>query len=301
MTNNFKSPLGVLTIIVGLLVAGIWPTAGHAQCSVDRWSAQTGDNAFSVGQQTPTSQNKRFVGECGFRVSVAGTATFVTDNSPGTLGLGTDGKYIVRFYAYLDQSESGPDPILLFAGASGPAMDGSDDEVQIWYNWPSQQDLSMRVYHNGGETTSQALANVGSPGSWHAIGFEWEASGNQDNVLFFVDDSFQDSLSVDTTNRTITLAHLGNVNAADNGTAVHFDDFDSRRSNRPELFQPWSVTGADSCTVTDIRALRNEVRTAGSANPSFVAGVADCTADGSVNVTDIRCVRNFVRSGTCSP
>lgn len=213
-----------------LLLAGVALTAclgfafnAQAQtCTIVNWTGtEVGVSDSNAGtQNTAGSSNRRYGGPCGLRVPVDGSAHYVVDPSPAS-----EGAYIARFYVFLDNA--GSDPIQLFG-----ADDGTDDQVQVWYNL-SPGELTLRVFDNGSPASPVDLSEPVGAG-WHSVEFVWEAAGTPD-IRFSVDGNTDLTTSApDTSGLSIVNASLGNVDGgATGGGSIDFDDFDSRRVDRP--------------------------------------------------------------------
>lgn len=266
------------------LLAGIALTAclgfalnAQAQtCTVNNWASATALADADAGTQG--NDNRRYGGPCGLQVDVDGTARYVTDDSPSS-----ESTYIARFYAFLDNA--GSDAMVVFA-----ADDGTNDQIQVWYNFPNAGDLTLRVYDNGGSPSDLTEAGVGS--GWHSVELVWDAAASSD-IRLSVDGAADLTASPDTSGIAIANAHLGNVDgAATGGGTVDFDDFDSRRMDRPGRLMVGDANDDSAVNVLDASALFSE-----SAGSGFAAGQPDCNEDGNVNVLDASCIFNISAGG----
>ncbi|AKS41052.1 hypothetical protein [Wenzhouxiangella marina] len=272
----------VKTLLAGVAMSALLGLSINAQaqtCTVGNWDAATGVSDADTGtQDTGATSNRRFGGPCGLRVPVAGAPAFVTDNSPTA-----EGTYIARFYGFFDSA--GASPVVVFAAA-----DGTDtDQVQVWYNVPTANDLTMRVFRAGG-SDDLTFADVGT--GWHSVELVWEAAAAAD-VRFSVNGAADLTVTADTSGITLASAHLGNVDGAGGGTSMDFDAFDSRRISRPGRLCPGLTDEARAVlpgdtgvrlAVTDALAIFNEFATNGN---SPAAGMPDFDENGSVNPTDV--------------
>lgn len=268
MTDGRKALLAGVALVACL---GFAFNAQAQTCVVSNWAGgATGLSDANAGTQG--SSNRRYGGPCGLRVAVDGSARYVSDNSP-------DGEttYIARFYAFLDNA--GSNPTILFAGD-----DGANDQIQVWYNFPNAGDLTLRVFDNGAATTDVTEPSVG-PG-WHSIEFKWEAAASAE-ILFSVDGAadLTASPAPDTSNLSISNAHLGNVDGAAGGGTIDFDDFDSRRIDRPGRLMVGDADDSLGVNVFDAIAVIGEYQ-----DGIYAAGQPDCDENGSVNVFDAICV-----------
>ncbi len=265
-------------LLAGIALTACLGFAFNAQaqtCTVSNWASATGLSDADAGTQGAT--NRRYGGPCGLQVDVDGTVRHVTDDTPAT-----EASYIARFYAFLDNA--GSNPVLLFA-----ADDGTDDQIQVWYNDPSAGDLTLRVFDNGGSPTDLTEAAVGS--GWHSVELVWDAAASSD-VRFSVDGAADLTASPDTSGISIANAHLGNVNGAAGAGSIDFDDFDSRRMDRPGRLMVGDANDDGGVNVLDGLAVFNE-----SAGTAFAAGQPDCNEDGQVNVLDGLCIFDISASG----
>ncbi|RFF30799.1 hypothetical protein [Wenzhouxiangella sediminis] len=273
MTNGRKA------LLAGVALVGCLGFAFNAQaqtCTISNWAGGA-TNLADGDTGTQGASNRRYGGPCGLQVDIDGTQRFVSDNSPQS-----ETTYIARFYAFLDNA--GSDPMIIFA-----ADDGADDQIQVWYNFPNAGDLTLRVYDNGGGTNDLTESAVGS--GWHSIEFAWDAAATSD-IRFSVDGAADLTASPDTSGLAIVNAHLGNVDGtATGGGSVDFDDFDSRRIERPGRLLVGDANDDATINVFDISAIIDEVQTG-----TFAPGQPDCNEDGSINVFDISCLIDIIQS-----
>lgn len=266
---------GRRALLAGVALTACMGFAFSAQaqtCTVSNW--QGGATNLTDGDTgTQGASNRRYGGPCGLRVAVDGTARYVTDDSPQA-----EGTYIARFYTFLDNA--GGNPVILFA-----ADDGTDDQIQVWYNDPAAGDLTLRVFDNGG-TPDDLTFNVGS--GWHSVELVWEADAAA-QVLFSVDGDTDLSTTLDTSGLSIANAHLGNVNGAAGGGSLDYDDFDSRRIDRPGRLLLADADDNGTVDIFDAPVLRDEL--AGSA---FAPGQPDCDENGEVDIFDATCLRDEI-------
>lgn len=254
---------------------GLSLNAQAQSCTVGNWTAHPGLTDADTGFQG--SDNRRYGGPCGLRVPFDGTNRFVTFES----GQG-EVDYIARFYAFLDNV--GSDPVIIFAGEGNGA-----DQVQVWYNFPSANDLTLRVFDQGGGENDLTVANVGS--GWHSVEFEWH-QGASAGIQFLVnseDPADELSMTVDTSGLVIESAHLGNVDGASTGGSADFDDFDSRRSTRPGRLVRGDANDDGLLDIFDVQSAGNEV-----VNEVFAPGQPDCNEDGTIDIFDVQCIGGLV-------
>src|SRR5699024_5687535 len=122
---------------------------------------------------------------------------------------------------------------------------------------------------------------------WHSVEVVWAAG---EDTLFKVDEEGDLVVNADTSGQSIHYADLGNLNDADGGS-IDFDDFDSRRSERPGRLLVGDANDDGEISVFDIQAVGGEVSGGG-----FAIGQPDCNEDGIVDVFDIQCVGNILRN-----
>ena len=264
------------TVMVGGAAFAFLGLSMNAQadpvCTVENWTDAPGLSDADTGTQG--SDNRRYGGPCGLRVNFDDEARFVTYES----GQG-EAQYIARFYAFLN--DMGSDAAIIFAGTGG-----GDDQVQIWYNFPSANDLTLRAFDASGVENDLTFSDVGS--GWHSIEFDWDRDSG--DVVFLVNSEDDEaSMNLDLSGLSIEAASLGNVAAADTGGVADFDDFDSRRSTRPGRLMAGDANDDGVINVSDIASVVAEID-----GIDFAAGQPDCNEDGAVNVSDIACVVQII-------
>lgn len=247
---------------------------GRAACTVGNWSMASGLSDANTGTQG--SDNRRYGGPCALRVPVDGTARYVSDDSPGG-----EGSYTARFYVFLDDADN--DPILIFA-----ADDGLADQIQIWYNEPAPGDLTLRVYDASAAPTDLTLFDLSS--GWHSIEFAWSADATAE-IAFSVDGAADEIRTVNTSGIAISNAHLGNVSGANTGGSIDFDDFVSRRIQRPGRLVVGDANDDGIINIADIIAIADEIGDLG-----FAPGQPDCNGDGEIDSSDIACIVDILDS-----
>lgn len=264
----------ILIAAAALAICLGFAVSAQAQtCVVSNWAG--GATALTDGDAgTQGASNRRYGGPCGLRVAVDGTQRFLTDNSPAS-----ETTYIARFYTFLDNA--GTNPVLLFA-----ADDGTNDQIQVLYNDPSAGDLTLSVRLTGG--TYSDLTFNGVSAGWHSVELVWEASATA-AIAFSVDGAADQTANLDTSGASIVNAHLGNIDAAAGGGSIDFDDFDSRRVERPGRLLVGDADDSGGVDIFDVQAVGNEV-----VNGVFAAGQPDCDEDGTINIFDVQCVGGIV-------
>ncbi len=248
--------------------------SGVDTCTVANWGMVSGLSDANAGMQD--GSNRRYGGVCGLRVPVDGTARFVSDNSP--LG---EASYIARFYTFLDHA--GSDPIQIFA-----ADDGWDDSIQVWYNEPATGDLTLRVYDSESVANDVTFKSVNS--GWHSIELVWFADAAAE-IAFSVDGAADLIATINTSGQYIDRAYLGNINGANTGGGIDFDNFDSRRIERPGRLLVGDANDDGTITVADIIAIADDINVLG-----FAPGQPDCNEDGEIDSSDISCIVDILDS-----
>ena len=251
------------------------------ECTVDNWDSAPGLSDADTGFQT--GDNRRYGGPCGLRVAFDGEDRYLINDTPSN-----EQSYIARFYAFLD--DLGDSAAIIFAGEGG-----GEDHFQVWFNDPAAGDLTLRVYDESGEPFDLTYNDLDS--GWHSIEVVWEAGSDAEIRFALNSDDPQNDLvtAVDNSGLGIDSAWLGNVAGADIGGTADFDDFDSRRSTRPERLLRGDATDSGSHTTADIFAIEAE-RTGGA----FAPGQPDCTEAGSITTADLFCVEG-IRTGAQQP
>ena len=248
-------------------------------CTIGNWQVDGTATATNLtnGDVGSTNPFRRYAGPCGLLVAVDGTNRFLTDGSPSA-----ETVYNARFFTYLN--DAGSNPILLFA-----ADDGDDDQIQVWYNFPSAGNLTLRVFDNSAQA-NDLTESVGS--GWHSVEFAWDSVA--ETVAFSVNNAPDLTLTPSIAGLTIANAHLGNIEGANGGAgaAISFDDFESRRQSRPpRLCRGLTVpegTGPgerDRLALADARAVFAEVASFGAER---AGGQPDFNGDGVVALADAR-------------
>ncbi|WP_376696264.1 hypothetical protein [Wenzhouxiangella sp. EGI_FJ10305] len=275
VTNSRKALLAGIAMTACL---GFTFNAQAQDCVISNWQVDGAPTASGLSDADAGKQegdNRRYGGPCGLRVDVDGTERYVTDGSPGG-----ETNYIARFYVFLDDATpSGP--VVLFA-----ANDGTDDQIQVQYDGG---DLSLHVWDSG--ETEHTLDVAGAGSGWHSIEFVWEQAADA-QIAFIVDgaDDVTPSSTIDTSGMTIENAFLGNVNGQSGSGWIDFDDFDSRRVERPGRLMVGDADASGSLTISDLFAVNNELAPGGD----FAAGQPDCDENGSMTIGDLFCVNNLL-------
>lgn len=256
-------------------------------CTTSAWNGGTTGTPVAA---SPTANSdasvKRYSGLCGLQAQ-AGTASYVTDNSPNG-----ETTYRARFYVYTG-TVSAPGRVF-----SATASDnGGGSEV-------------IAVRYNPG-TNFEFLVNGASVGTAPAVGKRWYGI----EVAFVSGTSFSARVKTTSTSNalqntvtdvtaaaapaaaSIGSARLGNIDGVATTVAMNFDEFDSSRGTTPIGFLCRGNANADGVrNSTDGVVIRNEFfgYTSTAALSSYQP---DCNEDGVVNSTDGVCVRNLFTAG----
>lgn len=279
--NNGRKALFASVALAACL--GFTINAQAQTCVISNWDGTpVGLADGNAGTQDSfANDNRRYGGPCGLRVPVDGSPHYVTDTSPAN-----ETTYIARFYAFLENT--GADPVQIFG-----ADDGAEDQIQVWYNFPNANELTLRVFDNGGTPTD--LTETVSTG-WHSVEFVWEADASP-SIAYSVDGNTDLTTSaLDTSGIVIANAHLGNVDgAATGGGEIDFDDFDSRRIERPgRLCRGLTDSVRSALDFTDAQAAFTEFSTNGN---TPAGGQPDYNEDGVVDFTDAQAIFNRFATG----
>jgi hypothetical protein len=273
-------PVGV----VFAAVLGFSVNAAAQTCTVDNWLG--GSPGLSNGDAgTQGSSNRRYGGPCGLRVPLGGSAAYVADDSPGG-----ETTYIARAYVYLDDITTN-DPVVLFAAdddTGDSSYAAADAQIEVSYDADASSGgtLVLSVRDQGG--TLQPLPAVNNVGTgWHSFELVWEQASSA-NIAFSVDGAADVTGTVDTTGITIENAFLGVLNSVSGGS-VDFDDFDSRRVDRPGRLLVADANDSGDLTIADLFEVNNEL--GGSA---FAAGQPDCDENGSITISDLFCTNGLL-------
>lgn len=265
------------------LLAGVAMTAclgfafnAQAQtCTTTNWAGGI-TGSPTVGKQD--GDNRRYGGPCGMRAPLDGAPHYVSDNSPGA-----EPVYISRFYVFLENPGTGP--ITLFE-----ADDGTNPQVQVVFESGA---IVLSVKDQGGTWHDIPSGGVSvDAGSWHSVELVWEDAADA-QIALSVDGAADVTPGsvIDTTGIAIENAHLGNLNGASGGGLVDFDDFDSRRVDRPGLLMVGDANDDGSMGVGDLVGILSEMN-----DVEFAPGQPDCNEDGEVAVGDLVCVLSILNS-----
>jgi hypothetical protein len=273
-------PLGV----VFAAAMGFSVNAAAQTCTVDNW--QGGSPGLSNSDAgTQGSSNRRYGGPCGLRVPLGGSAAYVADDTPGG-----ETTYIVRAYVYLDDITTG-DPVVLFAAdddTGDSSYTAADAQIEVSYDADASSGGTLVLSVRNQSGTLQPLPAVDNVGTgWHSFELVWEQASSA-NIAFSVDGAADVTGTVDTTGITIENAFLGVLNSVTGGS-VDFDDFDSRRVDRPGRLILADANDDGVVDIFDVQAIGGEVVGGG-----FAAGQPDCNEDGTVDIFDVQCTGAIV-------
>jgi hypothetical protein len=272
MTNGRKAILAGVALVACL---GFTLNA-QAQCTVTNW--QGGQTVLTDADAgTPDDGHRRYGGPCSVEVPAEGTAAYVSDNSPLD-----ETAYIARFYVYV--GDAGGSDTMIFA-----AQDDGTNVIQVHYNDPAAGDITMYAFDSGAGQASATFTASEIDTDWVSIEFDWSAG--TDDKLFSVNGLADKAIALDTSGIGITDASLGNINGADSGagSVFYFDDFDSRRQNRPGRLLLADSNDDGTVDIFDVQATGGEV-----VGGALAAGQPDCNEDGSINIFDVQCTGAIV-------
>src|SRR5690625_180721 len=258
LTKNLRK-----MILAGAALAVCTGFALNAQaqdCTVDNWDVQQGLADSDTGTQG--ANNRRYGGPCGLRHGPDRNESYDCAASPNG-----ETSYIARFYTFLDDVNTS-DPVMIFAAGD----DNDNSLLEVSYE---DGDLTLAVY--GATTETATFSNIGS--GWHSVEVVWAAG---EDTLFKVDEEGDLAVSADTSGQTIHYADLGNLNEASGGS-IDFDDFDSRRSERPGRLCVGDTNGDEQLSMSDVNNIYKEVQSFGS---WFADGQPDFNEDGNITMSD---------------
>jgi hypothetical protein len=290
----FTKARSLLTLGAVLATALVFSLNASAQtCTVGNWDGGAtnlvNDDAGvqADGPDGDTAlDNRRYGGPCGLRAPLNGTTpAYLADDTPGG-----EQSYIVRFYVYLDEI-SATSPVVLFAAgddtSASPTYSMAGSQIEVAYDDASggTLTLSVRDSSTGDLEPLPAVTGVGS--GWHSVELVWE-QGNPGNIIFNVDGGADVTDTFDTSGITIESAFLGVLSAPSGASgSVDFDDFDSRRANRPGRLLVGDANGDASIDIFDILSIRDELL-----ETAFAPAQPDCDENGSVDIFDVICLRD---------
>ncbi len=248
--------------------------------------ANGGSPGFESGSLTPApptwsglpanSQNlsvstaAAYWGVYGLAVTVSGQDTYVEDNSPLS-----EGEYHARFYVNPNGVTIGSGQTVdLFDGYSNAVSGSPVFQVQMQESSGAYQ---VRIGASGAYSTWYTLAS-----GWNAIEIEYTAVPLYGEMNLYVGGNLKGSLgNLNDGGSKVDLVRLGalNVQTANPGGTLYFDDFDSRRFSSPGLLPnpgtamptPTPVPGMTEASYTYTQAKPHAVlavTTTGSTPPA---------------------------------
>lgn len=238
-------------------------------CTIENWSSAVGLAPADAGTQDEPNGFRRYGGPCGLRVAVDGSPRYLIDYTPMS-----EGSYNARFYAFLDDAGTAPVDLMETLG--------SFDTFRVVFNWPSTNDLTLRIFDYTGAATNLTATGLGT--GWHSIEVIWE-SDQLASIALLVDGVKIHSDSVDTSGLAVVETRLGNINGANSGGFINFDDFDSRRISWPGRLDEGDANDDGVIDVADLIAVSDEISDLGLA-----PGQPDCDENGSIDEADIECL-----------
>lgn len=276
MTKNLMAAALLMALPVGASFA----------CTTTAWNGNTGAaaGAEAGGPVPATGGFARYSGSCALRT---GTGEFVTDNTPGGTGSGTEAVYRARFYVLTSSTGAAK----VFSATSGDGNTGTE-AVGVTY------DATAGSFTFSGVTAS-AVTGI-TAGRWYSVELFHNTAGGAGSFTASVagNNGFTGSSTGTATATGIGSASLGMISGGA-GTLI-VDEFESTRSADTAIGRlcQGDTNGSGTRTVADVVQIRNEALSAGA---SPAGGQPDANENGGVNVSDVVVVRNFFLSGqtTC--
>lgn len=274
---NLKKFFAISVLGPWLAVALCLPTMARAQevCTTNNWSSVVGDTELSVG--LAGADNRKYSGPCGLRVNLAGTDSYVQDDSPLNESI-----FNVRFYFYFNDVT---EEVVMYQ-----ALDGSGVPVIEAYYDPAGAIPGIYVdFSNGVATESVPATGLGT--GWHSLEIQWSATGNPNVRLQQGDTSTSQTWSnpLDMSGVTVESARLGAIGTVPTSGSIDFDDYDSRREGTPGRLVVGDANGDDGVNAQDFVQVINEIL-----GSDVGEGQSDCTEDGGINAQDFVCVINII-------
>lgn len=276
MTKNLMAAALLMALPVGASFA----------CTTTAWNGNTGAaaGAEAGGPVPATGGFARYSGSCALRT---GTGEFVTDNTPGGTGSGTEAVYRARFYVLTSSTGTAK----VFSATAGDGNTGAE-AVGVSY------DATAGSFTFSGVTAS-AVTGI-TAGRWYSVELFHNTAGGAGSFTASVagNNGFTGSSTGTATATGIGSASLGMISGGA-GTLI-VDEFESTRSADTAIGRlcQGDTNGSGTRTVADVVQIRNEALSAGA---SPAGGQPDANENGGVNVSDVVVVRNFFLSGqtTC--
>lgn len=245
--------------IIGIYLALLAVTGQSLACTTSKWSSVQGDVS-----DTATAH---FVGNCGLRVDLSGTAPArVEDATPAGLGTPVT-EYAARFYAIDDNAvlSNGVALTLLAAVDSG---DGDLFGVNLV---GTSNGNALRIYAHNGTGIQDSTTVIAMPRGWRSLEIQWSAvAGTASLVLDGVADSITIS-GLSNSGQQVARVMLGAVAGNTTGASgsMDFDEFISRRTGTNGVVDKSCGTSGDSVVTVN--------------NLTFLPGMKNCSASTSMS------------------
>jgi len=272
MTKNLMAAALLMALPVGASFA----------CTTTAWNGNTGAaaGAEAGGPVPATGGFARYSGSCALRT---GTGEFVTDNTPGGTGSGTEAVYRARFYVLTSSTGTAK----VFSATAGDGNTGAE-AVGISY------DASTGSFTFSG-VTATAITGI-TASRWYSVEIFHNTAGGAGSFTASVagNNGFTGSTSGTATATGIGSASLGMVSGGA-GTLI-VDEFESTRSADTAIGRlcVGDTNASGTRNVADAIAARNEFLSAG-ATPA--GGQPDANENGTVNAQDSLIIRNLFLAG----
>lgn len=274
--QNFQFLSGEVRGVFDLLFQDQFELIGDPfSCTLDNWSAAIG---LTDGDTASPPDNRRYSGGCGLRIQ-SGDDRYLIDFTP------TDETALwVRFYIFMELFTP---PALLYE-----ATDDGINKVEIWYNNPAPQDLTLRVFDTAENPVDLTFPGV-TQDRWHSVEFAWVAGESAPIRFALNSDNFDLDLvqEVETSGLVINAQRFGLINGLSAGGTIDVDAFESRRVTRPGRLLVGDVNGDGIYNAQDLVSLTNELNELINA-----LGQPDCDENGQVDSDDFDCVLGIIAS-----
>lgn len=279
---NHKNLIG--TAIAAALLFG---AQAASACAISAWSSATGLSVTDTGE--PPAGFSRYSGRCSLRVpnSNGGAGRFVTDLTPNN-----EASYRVRFYYNTGDISGETDIFQARSGTPTNIIRVSHDGNQLTFRvnaTPAPAPVTITVADN--RYYSIELAWAAGAGNGTLTGTVTGNSGQSATAAVAGTVSFTNlSNAAD----SITEARLGMITGTPTvTTAVHFDEFDSRRTQNPGRLCRGDANNSGTISALDRSAVTGEL-----ASPSVLAlGQPDVNESGSVTALDRGAITNLLAVG----
>lgn len=221
-----------------LLVTAL-STSGHA-CTTLAWDQVSGAELSAQAEAA-------YEGQCGLRLNLGSGASWVEDQTPGTL-VPAVSQYAARFYLYADDASLPTGTALTLL----QAQDTSQAELFALELLGTSQGnrLMIRAHHGSGTTSS---GQIELPRGWRSLEARWLSGSGNGSLILALDGVDRLSLtSLDTGGTALGRTRLGLVAGAASGQSgwLDVDAFASRRSGSNGLAQKTCSGGEVAITDT---------------------------------------------------